>query len=668
MLHVDHMALLAAYRGWKDSRPQRQFADENFLSHQTMQLISVSIDQFKSHLKAQNLYTTKSAEEIAKCDEYANNLPLVRSLLVAALYPNIATVTASTKRQESVLAREGSSPKSIPVEIRTVDLWSRKSVRKASTDELNDRAVKLHPSSVLCAQRKLGALVVQWQSKHDLFLVFHGRIKTSQVFICDASIVGPMPILLFAGTVDSNYDKNTTCMVEKEQAKASGCSGNSVRQSAVDVDLHAEESSKSDQDPDSGAAQVVLEIDGWLRFATGARQAHLFTGLRRCIGALLQSKLATHDQLDGATEDNIVAAVANIIQESDCGAGAFEKTLPLPAGWESIEDPSSSTGRVFFRNRLSGETQRERPTRPASAAKKEPGARLPPPTLTPPLKPRAQTEAEKQAMAEKSARLATARTEAKARQAEDAEEEASQARLASIRLATEAEQREREGKAKNGVRVLSVATLLNKLDLEHYTDGFAAAGIDDDALAEIIAIINDDPEVGAVEVDRLIDEVGVRGGAAVKIRRALSKPDKHGKSGGGRGDGAVKGRGNKLSKKDQASLAAAEKRAKTAAAKATGKMQAAQKAALLQASKQFDKKTAGKRKIHKTCAEISDADNPRVVAQAVARALKLPVAETSLPKDVLALASASMPEVDLGDLAPKSALLVLAKAILTSGK
>eukprot|EP01043_Picozoa_sp_COSAG02_P009753 COSAG02_NODE_334_length_24367_cov_6.715634_20_plen_636_part_00 len=635
-----------------------------------MQLISVSIDQFKSHLKALNLYTTKS-EEIAKYNECSENLPLVRSLLVAALYPNVATVTASTKRQESVLAREGSGPKSIPVEIRTVDLWSRKSVRKASTDELNDRVVKLHPSSVLCAQQKLGALVVQQQSKHDLFVVFHGRIKTSQVFICDASIIGPMPILLFAGTVDSNYDidKNKTSMVEEEQTDARGYSRNSVKQSSMDVDVDAEGSSKSTQKTDSDTAQVVLEIDGWLRFATSSRQIHLFTGLRRCIGALLQSKLSvTHDQLDGATEDMIVAAVANIIQESDCGAGAFEKTQPLPQGWESVEDPSSSTGWVFFRNCLSGETQRERPTRPASATKKEAVPRLPPPTISPPLKPTAQTEAEKQATAEKSARLAAARAEAKARQAEDAEKEAAQARLASIRLATEAEQREREGEAKNGVRVLSVAALLKKLDLEHYADEFAATGIDDDALAEMIAIINDDPEEGALEVGRLVDEVGVRGGAAVKIRRALSKPEEHGKSGGGAGGGSVKGRGKKLSKKDQAALAAAEKKAHNATTKAMEKRQAAQRAALLQAKKQLGNKTGGKGKVHKTCANISDTDNPRVVAQAVARALKLQVGEASLPKDVLVLAQQKMPEVDLGDLAPKPALLLLAKAIVASGK
>ena len=340
-----------------------------------------------------------------------------------------------------------------------------------------------------------------------MFVVFHGRIKTSQVFICDASVVGPMPILLFAGTIDSKHAVDAVGEEEEEEEEEE--EGNEETDASVyGSDCAAQSSadgngSSLDSAGSLKSAGVTLEIDGWLRFATSARQARLFTGLRRCIGALLQSKLSpTHEQLDGATEDKIVRAVAGIIRESDCGAGA-EKAQPLPQGWESVEDPSSSTGRVFFRNSLSGKTQRERPTRPATEARKEPpGARGPPPVLTPaPPVPKEQSEAEKQAAVEKTARLATARAEEKARQAEAAEKEAAQARLASIRLAAEAEQRERQGKETNGVRVLSVGALLKKLDLEHYAERFAAAGIDDDSLRECIGIINEeDEEDGASEV------------------------------------------------------------------------------------------------------------------------------------------------------------------------
>ena len=57
-----------------------------------------------------------------------------------------------------------------------------------------------------------------------------------------------------------------------------------------------------------------------------------------------------------------------------------------------------------------------------------------------------------------------------------------------------------------------------------------------------------------------------------------------------------------------------------------------------------------------------------MVAQTVARALELPAAATALPKDVLALAREKMPDVAVDDLAPKPALLLLAKAIVAAGK
>ena len=157
----------------------------------------------------------------------------------------------------------------------------------------------------------------------------------------------------------------------------------------------------------------------------------------------------------------------------------------------------------------------------------------------------------------------------------------------------------------------------------------------------------------------------------MKIRRALSKPDKgaHAGAGGVGQGGAATGRGKKrLSKKDQAALAAAEKRAQTAAAKAMEKKQAAQTAALLQAQKRLGQ-AGGKGKARaRTCAGLSEADTPRVVAQTVARALELPAAATALPKDVLALAREKMPDVAVDDLAPKPALLLLAKAIVAAGK
>ena len=67
-----------------------------------------------------------------------------------------------------------------------------------------------------------------------------------------------------------------------------------------------------------------------------------------------------------------------------------------------------------------------------------------------------------------------------------------------------------------------------------------------------------------------------------------------------------------------------------------------------------------------TCAQLSDDDNPKVVARVVGQALKLHLPDSALPKDVLELARQKMPDVDLTGLAPRPALLALAKALVAA--
>eukprot|EP00729_Bicosta_minor_P013811 gene13811-28103_t len=81
----------------------------------------------------------------------------------------------------------------------------------------------------------------------------------------------------------------------------------------------------------------------------------------------------------------------------------------------------------------------------------------------------------------------------------------------------------------------TVAAFLKKLDLAHYADKFAAAGIDDAALCQIIDDVEDaaadgggygddgSEDDGPNPAEELIIRVGARGGGAVKLRKALVK-------------------------------------------------------------------------------------------------------------------------------------------------
>lgn len=268
------------------------------------------------------------------------------------------------------------------------------------------------------------------------------------------------------------------------------------------------------------------------------------------------------------------------------GSGALDAAQALPAGWVAVEDASSSTGRVYYKNTVSGATQRERPTCSAQATAPKRGARLAP---TAPVAVEL-SEAEKAAKAERAAAQAALVAAAQANAAEEAAAEAAQARAVALRLVQESSAAEARG-AQGGVRVVSVASLLEKAELQHYGEAFAAAGVDDAALEEIVAIVNDDAVEGAEEVERLITECGVRGGAAVKLRRALATPPRGGHGGedvagvagggsgrGGGGRGGGRGGGKKLSKKEKAAAAAAQKRDAAAVAKKLEKARVAQAA------------------------------------------------------------------------------------------
>jgi hypothetical protein len=62
-------------------------------------------------------------------------------------------------------------------------------------------------------------------------------------------------------------------------------------------------------------------------------------------------------------------------------------------------------------------------------------------------------------------------------------------------------------------------------------------------------------------------------------------------------------------------------------------------------------------------AELTPDDGPKLISRVVGKALGITNPEKLLPKDVLELAIKQMPDVDVGKLAPKAALLVIASAI-----
>ena len=292
--------------------------------------------------------------------------------------------------------------------------------------------------------------------------------------------------------------------------------------------------------------------------------------------------------------------VATMVQAD--GRGDYDTGQPVPTGWRMSQDPSSSTGRLLFTNQLSGKAQYEWPSAPAQPAapvcggakaagnanerssstssrvsttehaikkKKHPGVEEPAASVltvgsTSKDRARRETAAARAAEIEAAAKVAAekdhaaaakATAERTARVAAETKAEETEAKKATLRLA--AASQKADATAEGGLRHTTVAALLKKLELTHYADKFASAGVDDEALANLVDHIEDSIDGGGGSSDddsdgaggqslleTMIAKVGARGGAAVKLRKAFVKGGpKPGGAGAGAGRGGGRGGG-----------------------------------------------------------------------------------------------------------------------------
>lgn len=93
--HSDHIALAQALKRYESSYASgqsRRFCYEHFLSWNTLKLLSDMKRQFARHL-----YEMKFLDSDNPADSYSNrnsnNLEMIKAIVCAGLYPNVATIT-----------------------------------------------------------------------------------------------------------------------------------------------------------------------------------------------------------------------------------------------------------------------------------------------------------------------------------------------------------------------------------------------------------------------------------------------------------------------------------------------------------------------------------------------------------------------------------------------
>ncbi|CAI9103779.1 OLC1v1002330C1 [Oldenlandia corymbosa var. corymbosa] len=196
----DHILMMVAYRKWEKilhedgGKAAQEFCRAYFLSSSVMFMIRDMRIQFATLLGDIGLINIPRKYEIERRREqkfdnwlsdasqvfnaYANSWSIVKAIVCAGLYPNVATSEESIVRSALGLQKNSASASD------GHNLWYD-----------GRREVHIHPSSINFSVKKF-----QYP-----FLVFLEKVETNKVFLRDTTVVSPYSILLFGGKINVHH-------------------------------------------------------------------------------------------------------------------------------------------------------------------------------------------------------------------------------------------------------------------------------------------------------------------------------------------------------------------------------------------------------------------------------------------------------------------------------
>ncbi|XP_038057794.1 ATP-dependent DNA/RNA helicase DHX36-like [Patiria miniata] len=189
--YSDHLMLVNAVAGWEDARDHGRGAESdycwrNFMSVTTLKMLDNMKTQFCEHLASIGFVEGKSSKQ-RSANRNSGNRQLIKAILCSGLYPNVAQV-----RQNSFNRREG---KYRPAKIVTPQ----------------DGRVKIHPKSVNCDQSHFPS---NW-------ILYHLKMKSSDVFLHDTTAVEPYPLLFFGGKIGVTSEDGVEAITVDDHIKFS---------------------------------------------------------------------------------------------------------------------------------------------------------------------------------------------------------------------------------------------------------------------------------------------------------------------------------------------------------------------------------------------------------------------------------------------------------------
>ncbi|XP_074498368.1 ATP-dependent DNA/RNA helicase DHX36 [Sebastes fasciatus] len=178
----DHLTIVNAFQGWQEAkqrgaRYEREYCWDNFLSANTLQMLHNMKGQFAEHLMNTGFVSSRDPKD-PKSNVNSDNEKLIKAVIVAGLYPKVATIRPSgSKKRPGV---------------------------KAYTQA--DGKVCIHPKSVNAEETQF----------NYTWLIYHLKMRTSSIFLYDCTEVSPFSLLFFGGdiTIQKDEDQETIAVDE----------------------------------------------------------------------------------------------------------------------------------------------------------------------------------------------------------------------------------------------------------------------------------------------------------------------------------------------------------------------------------------------------------------------------------------------------------------------
>ncbi|KAK0481842.1 P-loop containing nucleoside triphosphate hydrolase protein [Armillaria novae-zelandiae] len=165
----------------KSSGEMRRFCEENFISASTVREVSNLRNDFLSSLISIGFIPLHSKSSSPSINVNSENISLLKAVILGGLWPRVARVNLPLSARKYDKVQGG-----------TVQRENK--AKEFKIYDLRNERVFLHPASVLFD-------FAAWRSQ---YVVFFTKVKTSKIFLRDATEVPLYAMLLFGGTVSVN--------------------------------------------------------------------------------------------------------------------------------------------------------------------------------------------------------------------------------------------------------------------------------------------------------------------------------------------------------------------------------------------------------------------------------------------------------------------------------